>query len=213
MDPYKVLGVSRDAGEKEIKDAYSKLAKKYHPDLNPGDKVAEQKMKEINAAYDMIKNANTTGTYNNTEYSNTGYNPFEAFYGRYANQGSSSSEESNELRAALNYINTRHYKEALNALSGVNEYARGAKWYYLSAYANYGLRNTVTALEHAKKAVELEPDNVEYRMLLNNLQGGGFTYNTARNSGGYYTSTNCNPLLMILYLFLMRLFCRCFCWM
>ena len=55
-DPYKVLGVSRDASDEDIKRAYRQLAKKYHPDLNPGDKVAAQKMQEVNAAYEQIKN-------------------------------------------------------------------------------------------------------------------------------------------------------------
>ena len=55
-DPYQVLGVSPDASDEEIKQAYRKLAKKYHPDLNPGDEVAAKKMQQINAAYDQIKN-------------------------------------------------------------------------------------------------------------------------------------------------------------
>ena len=55
-DPYKVLGVSPDASDEEIKRAYRKLAKQYHPDLNPGDEVAAKKMQQINAAYDQIKN-------------------------------------------------------------------------------------------------------------------------------------------------------------
>ena len=56
MDPYKVLGLSPGASDDEIKKAYRTLAKRYHPDANPGDKTAEQKMKEINAAYDMLIN-------------------------------------------------------------------------------------------------------------------------------------------------------------
>ncbi|MGN1004503.1 MAG: J domain-containing protein [Oscillospiraceae bacterium] len=55
-DPYSVLGVSHDASEDEIKQAYRRLAKKYHPDLNPGDPEAARKMNEINAAYEQIKN-------------------------------------------------------------------------------------------------------------------------------------------------------------
>ena len=53
-DYYSVLGVKRDAGEQEIKKAYRKLARQYHPDVNPGDKAAEAKFKEINEAYEVL---------------------------------------------------------------------------------------------------------------------------------------------------------------
>ena len=56
QDPYQVLGVSPTASDDEVKAAYRRLAKKYHPDLNPGDEAAAQKMNEINAAYEQIKN-------------------------------------------------------------------------------------------------------------------------------------------------------------
>ncbi len=55
-DPYQILGVSPNASEEDVKQAYRRLAKKYHPDLNPGDQQAAQKMNEINQAYEQIKN-------------------------------------------------------------------------------------------------------------------------------------------------------------
>src|SRR5438270_7458489 len=53
-DYYQLLGVSRKADEKEIKAAYRKLARKYHPDVNPNDKTAEGRFKEVSAAYEVL---------------------------------------------------------------------------------------------------------------------------------------------------------------
>ena len=62
-DYYEVLGVSRDADDETIKKAYKKLAKQYHPDLNPDDKTAEEKFKEINEAYGVLSDANSRARY------------------------------------------------------------------------------------------------------------------------------------------------------
>ena len=81
-DPYKVLGISRNATEDEIKRAYRKKAKEYHPDLHPDDPIAAQKMNEINQAYDMLRNPEkyearqkreTQRQQNNSGYSGYGY--------------------------------------------------------------------------------------------------------------------------------------------
>lgn len=54
QDPYELLGVKRDATQKDIQSAFRKLAKKLHPDLNPGDKKAEERFKEISAANEIL---------------------------------------------------------------------------------------------------------------------------------------------------------------
>ena len=86
-DPYKVLGVSPDASDEEIKRAYRRLAKQYHPDRNPGDAHAAQMMQKINAAYEQIKNPEKTapnqssygGQQSYGGYSSYGYGPFGGY--------------------------------------------------------------------------------------------------------------------------------------
>ena len=63
QDYYKTLGVSKSATEKEIKQAYRKLAQKYHPDKNQGNKAAEEKFKSINEAYEVLGNAENRAKY------------------------------------------------------------------------------------------------------------------------------------------------------
>ena len=207
QDPDKGLGVAPDASDEEIKKAYRELTKKYHPDLNPGDEEAARKMNDINAAYDQIKNGTAqAGPYAQQSYGSSGgpdygyagnaYQQYDwgAWTGWNAWQQAQQAQqtERSEYTAARNYIRNGMYREALTALSGVPIPERDGKWYYLSAGANMYLGNKVAALEHAKRAVEIEPDNEEYRRLLQQLQSGGDFYD--RYAGGYARSINLNPL-------------------
>lgn len=191
-DPYKVLGVSPNASDDEIQKAYRRLVKKYHPDVNPGDENAEKKMREINAAYDQIRNIRE----GKASYGGQNGNPYGNPYGNAGNSGggyyggfswedifgsgfggfSQQQEATTELTAARNYINAGHYREALNVLNSVDSSQRNARWYYFHALANYGIGNRIEAMSDAEQAVRMEPDNFEYKQLLSRMKNGGATY-------------------------------------
>lgn len=178
-DPYEVLGLKRGASDEEIKKAYRTLSRKYHPDANvnnPNAAQAEEKFKQVQAAYDQIMKEKEQGY---SGYGSTngygGYGSYSGFGGyQQGSAGGQNDTYANYLNAAMNYIRAGRYNEALNVLSGMEE--KTARWYYVSAIANNGLGNNVVALEHAKKAASMEPNRMEYRALLQQLQGGGSWY-------------------------------------
>ena len=166
IDPYSILGISRDASDDEVKKAYRKLSRKYHPDANidnPNKEQAEEKFKQVQQAYEQIMKEREQGT-------------------GYGNYGGYQDEESIRRQAAANYIQSGHYREAMNVLQSLQQ--KNGQWYYLSAMANMGLGNNVNALNDIKEAVRLEPDNAQYRMLQQQMEGGGTWYQEMQNPFG-----------------------------
>ena len=217
-DPYKVLGLTKDASDEEIKKAYRQLSRKYHPDANinnPNKDKAEEMFKLVQQAYEQIMyekehpyaSAGQSG-YGGTSQGAYGYRepgedpfgpygPFGWFWqaaqgaGRQQRASQADDQESLRLRAAYNYIQNGRYREALSALDAVEEH--GAQWYYYHAIANAGLGNNVTALESAQTAVQMAPDNASYRQLLTRLQSGGTWYNERQTYYGTpYNMNGCN---------------------
>ena len=229
-NPYQILGVSETASMDEVKKAYRKLSRIYHPDANinnPNKDQAEAKFKEIQAAYQQIVNEKENGgrTYGNYtqsgsyghssqgDYQQQTYSSFEEFFGSFGGfggytQNRQQSQDSTLMQAAANYLRNGYYKEALNVLSSVPIAERNAKWYYYSAQANAGTGNNITAREHARTAVQLEPDNYVYQELVRRLESGEDWYTQrgssyGRSSGGM--SNLCCECLMF------NLFCNCCC--
>lgn len=185
QDPYEVLGVSRDASMDEIKKAYRKLSRKYHPDANVGKSPAEQahaeeRFKQVQEAYKQIVDEREHGT----SYSYQSSSSYRGTYSSYGGGNTSGADYSDpEMRAAANFINSQHYTEAMNVLNGMQN--RTATWYYLHAIANAGLGNNVNAQSDAKMAVDMEPGNVEFQRLYNQMSGSGMWYSDMGRDYGY----------------------------
>ena len=195
-DPYQVLGVSRDASTEEIKKAYRTLSRKYHPDANinnPNKAEAEEKFKQVQQAYKQImeEKENGTSSYSSQgsyggSYGSGGYGGSYGnggYGGNYGGYNYGSSTEDAELRAAANYLNNMRYQEAMRVLNNISRH--NAQWYYLHAIANAGLGNNISAVQDAQTSVNMEPDNMQYRQLLSQLQGGGQWYTDMGQGYGY----------------------------
>lgn len=152
-DPYKILGISPDATDEQVKAAYRELAKKYHPDNyvnNPLSDLAQEKMKDINEAYDTIVNQRRQG--GNTS-------------GGYAGRGSSSSQ----FLDVRQLIRNNRIEEAEEILNGTPQSRRDAEWYFLKGNICYSRGWLDDAANFFTRASNMDPANQEYKAALNQL--------------------------------------------
>lgn len=162
-DPYSVLGVSQSASDEEIKKAYRELVRKYHPDNyhnNPLSDLAQEKMKEINEAYDQVTKSRANG---NTSYgSSPSYSGFS---------GSRGSAEFSAVRTAINNNDLSSAENLLNESKNQN-----AEWHFLMGSVYYRRGWLDDAQRYFQIAVQMEPGNQEYVQALSFLNRGGQTY-------------------------------------
>lgn len=214
-NPYDVLGVPSTASDDEIKKAYRDLTRKYHPDANvnnPLADLAEEKFKEVQEAYDIImkERANGGRSYNDYNNSNSGnsYNYGYGYGGGYNNSGynGGGQQQAVEIQAVYNFLNNRRYQDALNVLGRMPN--RNAQWYYLSAIANNGIGNNIIARDHAAQAVNMEPNNMQYRQLLNQLNWNSQRYQ-GNPYGGYSNQQSCGTGNFCCDLWMLDTLCEC----
>lgn len=191
-NPYQILGVSPNSTNEDIKKAYRTLSRKYHPDANinnPNAEQAEEKFKQVQQAYQEIMEQRENG-----------------FSYHFHNEQNDHSSEALHMNAAANYIRSRHYHEAIHVLNTISN--QNALWHYYYAISQNGLGNNVSALEHAKKAVFLEPSNGNYQNLVAHLEMGTSWYQTMQAPYGMPSATGTG---FCFKLCLANLFCNLCC--
>lgn len=178
-DPYKVLGVSPNASDDDIKKAYREQARKYHPDNyhdNPLSDLAQEKMKAINEAYDDIMRLRGGGA----SGSAGGGQSYSGGSGRFA-----------EVRMAIQTGNLAKAEQLLNAATD-----RGAEWHFLMGSLTYRKGWLDQARQHINQAVTMEPGNREYQAAAQQMNSGGFAYRGGMGNQGGVDMCDCCTALM-----------------
>lgn len=169
-DPYEVLGVPSSATDEEVKKAYRNLARKYHPDNyhdSPLADVAQEKMKEINEAYEEVQSMRKNGGAGQNSYGGYGRNPYgQNPYGAYGGDPAFARVRMSIAQGELNLA-----EELLNAMSDHN-----AEWNFLKGAICYRRGWMDEAKRYYETAVQMNPNNPEYRRALDILEGQGTTY-------------------------------------
>ena len=187
MNPYKVLGVSENASQEEIRNAYLALVKKYHPDKytdNPLKELAGEKLKEINQAYEMLTKKQSSAGSGGSYGPGSAYGQSTRGSGSYSRPNGSTYSGPNaaEFNRARSWINQNNLNAARTILDGPN-IVHNAEWNYL--YGVIYLRQGWYEKAHAciKRAYEMEPDNPDYRNAYVSLNNSGRPYANTGTSG------------------------------
>ncbi|MBO4277770.1 MAG: J domain-containing protein [Clostridia bacterium] len=170
-NPYDILGVPETASDEEIKKAYRKLAKKYHPDNytdNPLSELADQKMKEINEAYDAIQKMRASGT----SYSGTAGGAAYGAYGAYGSRAGQSYDESTPFGRVRNLISAGRVDEAQVILERMDVSQRNAEWHFLMSLVYYRKGWLQNARDEINAACASDPYNREYRAFQQQMNSG-----------------------------------------
>jgi len=163
-NPYEVLGVQPNATDDEVKAAYRELARKYHPDNyanNPLSDLAEEKMQEINEAYDKIVQMRRQGGGSGSK-----------------NGGGAYASGSSRYYDIRNLINAGRILDAEMLLDGIPQSSRDAEWSFLKGSVLFKKGWLEDAYTHFERASRMDPSNMEYRTAVNQI-------NYQRRTGGY----------------------------
>ena len=171
-DPYQILGVPETASDEEVKRAYRELARKYHPDNyhdNPLADPAQEKMKDINAAYEQItkmRSGAKSGGYSSAGTSGS-YGGYGGYQPQYSSQSSSGSSVLQQVRIAINTGNISRAEALLANYSDHN-----AEWNFLRGAVCYRRGWMDEAKRYYQTACQMDPGNAEYRQALEFMERG-----------------------------------------
>ncbi|QOX62914.1 J domain-containing protein [Anoxybacterium hadale] len=171
QNPYEVLGIKEGASQEEIKAAYREQVKKYHPDKyqnNPLQDLAEEKLQEINEAYETLTKNNGNGNYQN----------YTSGMKNNGNQGQSS--EFAEIRRMIDRGNLPGAEATLGRVR-----TRNAEWFFLNGMIALRKGWYDEAVNQVQTAMSMDPSNMEYRNAMNSIMASGAGYRTNSYGRGY----------------------------